>query len=147
MKELGFLFYRQEATRKSAYEKDRPEIREMYFELPLTVNGIWWQPAVLLKKEILPQTKDRNTLYDYADAYRPFAMKGALIYYEQHLLACGCDGYAKEINMGDHYITSDLLLDYQSIRSVTLLRRDLSSMEGEQVLEESSDSYNAPVET
>ena len=76
------------------------------------------------------KTKDRNTLcYDYADAYKDAFDKD----YMNNLTSQIRDRYMP----GDQYKSTDF------VSKEYLGSLDLSSMEGEQVLEESSGNYHA----
>lgn len=98
------------------------------FELPLT-NGIYGN-SLRFGAKYASKTKDRNTLcYDYADAYKDAFDKD----YMNNLTSQIRDGYMP----GDQYKATDF------VSKEYLGSLDLSSMEGEQVLEESSGNYHA----
>ena len=98
------------------------------FELPLT-NGIYGN-SLRFGAKYASKTKDRNTLcYDYADAYKDAFDKD----YMNNLTSQIRDGYMP----GNQYKPTDF------VSKEYLGSLDLSSMEGEQVLEESSGNYHA----
>lgn len=113
-------------SNQEIYEKDLKF--KVDFELPLT-NGIYGN-SLRFGAKYASKTKDRNTLcYDYADAYKDAFDKD----YMNNLTSQIRDGYMP----GDQYKATDF------VSKEYLGSLDLSSMEGEQVLEESSGNYHA----
>jgi len=113
-------------SNQEIYEKDLKF--KVDFELPLT-NGIYGN-SLRFGAKYASKTKDRNTLcYDYADTYKDTFDKD----YMNNLTSQIRDGYMP----GDQYKPTDF------VSKEYLGSLDLSSMEGEQVLEESSGNYHA----
>ena len=113
-------------SNQEIYEKDLKF--KVDFELPLT-NGIYGN-SLRFGAKYASKTKDRNTLcYDYADAYKDTFDKD----YMNNLTSQIRDGYMP----GNQYKSTDF------VSKEYLGSLDLSSMEGEQVLEESSGNYHA----
>lgn len=113
-------------SNQEIYEKDLKF--KVDFELPLT-NGIYGN-SLRFGAKYASKTKDRNTLcYDYADAYKDAFDKD----YMNNLTSQIRDGYMP----GNQYKPTDF------VSKEYLGSLDLSSMEGEQVLEESSGNYHA----
>ena len=113
-------------SNQEIYEKDLKF--KVDFELPLT-NGIYGN-SLRFGAKYASKTKDRNTLcYDYADAYKDAFDKD----YMNNLTSQIRDGYMP----GDQYKATDV------VSKEYLGSLDLSSLEGQQVLEESSGNYHA----
>ena len=113
-------------SNQEIYEKDLKF--KVDFELPLT-NGIYGN-SLRFGAKYASKTKDRNTLcYDYADAYKDAFDKD----YMNNLTSQIRDGYMP----GNQY-KATYFVSKEYLGSL-----DLSSMEGEQVLEESSGNYHA----
>ena len=113
-------------SNQEIYEKDLKF--KVDFELPLT-NGIYGN-SLRFGAKYASKTKDRKTLcYDYADAYKDTFDKD----YMNNLTSQIRDGYMP----GNQYKSTDF------VSKEYLGSLDLSSMEGEQVLEESSGNYHA----
>lgn len=114
-------------SNQEIYEKDLKF--KVDFELPADKRHLWQQPAVRSKVRLQDQRPQHPSAMITADTYKDTFDKD----YMNNLTSQIRDGYMP----GDQYKPTDF------VSKEYLGSLDLSSMEGEQVLEESSGNYHA----